>query len=348
MHPYKNLPARHFWSPSVSRINPFAMTELYRKSFEITPSDSISTAGSCFAQHIARRLSKSGFRFRDFEPPIDGFPADQRAAFNYGVYSARYCNIYTARQLLQTFQRAFGEFTPTQEFWESDQGVHDPFRPLVEPEPFLSVEEARASRGSHFAALRRLAEETDVFIFTFGLTEAWRDRRDGAILPVCPGTQAGVFSPDLYEFVNFTVAETLEDMRAFMALMRRVKPGMRFLLTVSPVPLVATASQDHVLTATTYSKSALRAVAGELAREEGVAYFPSYEIISTPPFRGAFFEPDMRSVTPWGVDYVMSHFFRAHGPDGAQESAARPLPSDVARSATDLVCEEMVLEAYAR
>ncbi|WP_428660504.1 GSCFA domain-containing protein [Reyranella sp.] len=46
---------------------------------------------------------------------------------------------------------------------------------------------------------------------------------------------------------------------------KRRRPGVRFLLTVSPVPLKASASQNHVLAATTYSKSVLRAVAGQLA-----------------------------------------------------------------------------------
>jgi hypothetical protein len=327
------------------------MSELYLKKFDIKKTDSIATAGSCFAQHIAKHLSKSGFKYRDFEPAMNGFPEDKLSAYNYGVYSARYCNIYTARQLLQTFQRALGELTPSEEFWVTDEGVYDQFRPALEPKPFVSVEEARAARESHYAALKRLIAETDVFIFTFGLTEAWRDRRDGTILPVCPGTQAGEFSADHHEFVNFSTSETISDFREFMKLCRSIKSDMRFLLTVSPVPLVATASENHVLVATTYSKSSLRAAAGELASsDEGTAYFPSYEIVSTPPFRGAFFEPDMRSVTPWGVRYVMSHFFQVHDPQSNQLSGTdlskEPERKAIARHAVDLICEEMLLDKF--
>ncbi len=350
MHPYKTLPEKNFWKSSVSERNALDIKELYRKKYEITRADAIVTAGSCFAQHIARNLSRSGFNYRDFEKPISGFPEDSLSAFNYGVYSARYCNIYTARQLLQTFQRAIGTFVPHEEFWISDFGVYDQFRPLVEPEPYRDVSEARAARAGHYAALQRILSETDLFIFTFGLTEAWRDDRDGSILPVCPGTQAGTFDPSYHSFVNFTMAETLADFRAFMALCRKMNPDIRFLLTVSPVPLVASASAEHVLVATTYSKSVLRAVAGELAETDpAVAYFPSYEIIASPPFRSIFFESDMRGVSTFGVAHVMSHFFAAHDPNSAPAEAEKELVKSTntfQKTALDVVCEEMLLEKF--
>jgi hypothetical protein len=64
------------------------------------------------------------------------------------------------------------------------------------------------------------------------------------------------------------------------------------------------------LAATSHSKSLLRAVAGELAgAAEAIDYFPSYEIITHPVFRGMFFAPNMRAVVPEGVATVMRHFF---------------------------------------
>ena len=70
-------------------------------------------------------------------------------------------------------------------------------------------------------------------------------------------------------------------MREFIELLRRVNPKSEVILTVSPVPLFATAVDRHVLVSTTYSKSVLR-VAGELltASFEGVHYFPAYEIVA--------------------------------------------------------------------
>ena len=82
-----------------------------------------------------------------------------------------------------------------------------------------------------------------------------------------------------------------------------MNPRVKVILTVSPVPLVATAEEAHVLVATTLSKSVLR-VAAEVvsARGRDVAYFPSYEIITGPQARGRYFAEDLRSVTDEGVD----------------------------------------------
>lgn len=348
MHPYKSLPARAFWRSSVANVNYLALSGLYTKKFPITPTDRIVTAGSCFAQHIARRLAQSGFNYVDHEPAPPFLPADQHKKFGYGVYSARYANIYTARQLLQTFQRAFGGFSPADDVWETNGRFHDAFRPTIEPGGFESREELEASRETHLAAVRKVFRRSDLFIFTLGLTEAWRSRADGAAYPLCPGTVAGTFDPACYEFHNFTFAEIHADMKSVMLRARHFNPSLRFLLTVSPVPLTATASTDHVLVATTYSKSVLRAVAGQLEQEyDFVDYFPSYELVAAHPGRAMLYEPNLREVNGNGVDIVMRHFFAEHEPLSKEPAAARkPAPQRWPhRTADDVVCEEMLLGA---
>ena len=104
---------------------------------------------------------------------------------------------------------------------------------------------------------------------------------DGAVFSACPGTVAGSFDPDRHEFRNFDAAEATADLLEFTWLLRSINPGVRIILTVSPVPLIATATGDHVLTASIYSKSVLRVAAAELARlEPEIAYFPAYEIVT--------------------------------------------------------------------
>ncbi len=343
MNPYSDLEDRYLWKKAVGERNPLSLEGLYRKKFTVTPEARIATAGSCFAQHIARRLKNSGFNFCDFEPAPALFPPALVQSFNYGVYSARYCNIYTVRQLLQTLNRAFGDFVPVDNAWEKGDGFADPFRPVLEPEPFSSVEELERSRQSHFAAVQDLIVNTDVMIFTLGLTEAWVSKVDGAVFPLCPGTVAGTFDEDAYEFRNFSYFEIFEDFVAFMGKARQINPRLHFILTVSPVPLTATKSGEHVLSATTYSKSVLRAVAGHLAQEvEFIDYFPSYEIIAAAPMRGMFYDPNMRTVNAAGVDYVMSHFFAEHTPPSVVSLGANmvslPHPGEL-----EVVCEEMLL-----
>ena len=108
---------------------------------------------------------------------------------------------------MQLFERAYGQFRPQDEFWKRADGrLVDPFRPQIEPDGFATVEELRASRSAHFAAVRAMFETLDVLVFTFGLTESWRNRADGAIFPLAPGVAGGEFHGDRYEFVNFSAA----------------------------------------------------------------------------------------------------------------------------------------------
>ena len=117
---------------------------------------------------------------------------------------------------------------------------------------------------------------------------------------------AGQYDPARHRFHNFTVAETRDDLHAFVGRLRQVNPGVRVILTVSPVPLVATATDQHVLTATTYSKAVLRAAAGELAAlDDGVTYFPAYEIVTGPQAPERYFEANRRDVSELAVSAVM-------------------------------------------
>lgn len=339
-NPYRGLPRRNFWKNGAAAWTPFDVPEIYTKRFDIRPRDAIAAAGSCFAQHVAKRLKGSGYRYLDMDPPPFNMAPADHGRFGYNLYSARYGNIYTARQLLQLAQRAYGEFTPLDPYWEKGGRFYDPFRPTIEPDGFGSLEEFRAALDHHLETVRSLLEATDIFVFTLGLTEAWIDQRDGSVYPVAPGTAAGTYSPEHHVFHNFTASEVVEDLRAFMAIARRAKPSMRFLLTVSPVPLVATATDQHVLSATVYSKSVLRAAAGEVYQtDNGVDYFPSYEIITGIPSRGMFFEADQRNVHSRGVDVAMAHFFSQHPPVGPANTQSGSFVVE-----TDVVCDEVLLE----
>jgi hypothetical protein len=313
--------------------------------FLIDRQDQVATAGSCFAQHIARTLSTQGFGYLVTEQG----PAEE----GYGLYPARFGNIYTVRQLRQTFQRAYGLFAPTDDAWRLEDHWVDPFRPNL-PQGFADQAALAADRERHLAAVRAMFEAADVFIFTLGLTEAWVSARDGAVVPLAPGVVGATGVEGDYVFRNFTVQETIDDLLAFIDELRLLSPTIRIILTVSPVPLIATFEDRHVLQATTYSKSVLR-VAAETARmsREGVVYFPSYEIVTGAYNRARFFEDDLRNVGPDGVSRVMSVFSRHFL--STEAGAARPAralaPAEPARdhlaehrALSDVVCDEELIE----
>ena len=120
----------------------------------------------------------------------------------------------------------------------------------------------------------------------------------------------GEFSYDDYEFVNFDVDEVCNDLLAFNSAIKTVNPNVNIILTVSPVPLIATATDANVLTASTYSKSVLRVAAERFVQEvPNSFYFPSFEIITGAHAKGQYFADDLRSVTEEGVEHVMRLFF---------------------------------------
>jgi hypothetical protein len=355
-HPYARLPDTSFWGRAVAGVAPEALDPVICVPFRISASDKVATAGSCFAQHIARHLQNVGFNYFVSEAAHPILPAAVAESFGYGMFTARYGNIYTARQLLQLLQRAHGNFVPRDNHWQDDDGRwRDPFRPRIEPEGFASLRELELDRKQHFAAVRRALAELDVFVFTLGLTEAWVSREDGAVYPLCPGTAGGTFDEQRHAFHNFSVSETVADLLASIDFLRNINPAARVILTVSPVPLVATADQRHVLTATTYSKSVLRVAAEEVClQREQVAYFPSYEIITGGYSRGRYFAQDLRSVTEEGVSHVMrtflKHFAGVDARAGAVARSAAPVDAHTA-SMEHLVqvhCDEEVLAAAAQ
>jgi hypothetical protein len=323
--PYENLAPEAYWRTGVVGRTPATLEGLYRKKFTINRTTRIATAGSCFAQHIGRHLRKAGFAVIDSEPAPPGLDAETAAKFGFGLYSARYSNIYTARQLRQIVEEALGTFEPADTIWEKDGRYFDAFRPAVEPTGLSTVEIVREHRKYHLRQVLKIVGAAEVLVFTLGLTEAWVHAPSGTTYPTAPGTIAGRYDPAVHKFHNFGFQEIYEDLLAFFDLAKAQNPQIRFLLTVSPVPLTATASGEHVLSATTYSKSVLRAVAGQLYHErQDVDYFPSYEIVTGSLTRAKYFEPNLRSVRPEGVDAVMKLFFAAHGI--VKETCEEPAP----------------------
>jgi hypothetical protein len=337
-HPYQNLPNHRYWRTGVSAYKAGLVEGLYQPKFQISADDKIATAGSCFAQHIARTMRAAQFKVLDVEPgPLGLAPGE----YGFGLYSARYGNIYQARALLELAKEAFGQTSPTGWVWQRGGKYFDAFRQSVEPGGYSSEAEVTGHRKQHLRRVRALFEDMDVFVFTLGLTEAWLHKREGYVVSSAPGVVADPACTDDYLFHNFTQIEVLSDLQCFLELVRQYNSSFRMILTVSPVPLVATAETDHVLTATVYSKSVLRAVAGELAAgDDCVAYFPSYELITGALARGQYFEENMRSVKPEGVAYVMQHFLEAHPPVGDGGMA-------VFDENEDDICDEILNDAFA-
>lgn len=353
--PYCGLPATAFWRAAVADSGAEGISGLWQPKFNIIPDDPVATFGSCFAQHIGRALQARGLTWLRTEPAPRRVSRDLARAYGYELFSARTGNIYTPTLLLQWLRWALKRAPMPGEVWADGARLRDPFRPRLEPEGFRDIAELEALRQTTLRAVRRSVRKARILVFTLGLTERWVHAEAGYEYPMCPGTAAGRFDPALHRFAPLDYPAALSAMTESLDLMRAVNPDLRFLLTVSPVPLTATATGAHVLCATVQAKSTLRAVAGHLAQTRAdTDYFPSYELITSPVFGGQFFEANQRSVTAAGVQFVMGHFFRDLAacfgplPDARPAPATSPAPPRKAdgEQAEALVCEEELLRAF--
>lgn len=347
MNPYENLPTKAFWKLSVANKSMFDIDELWDPKFDIQPHHNVVTFGSCFAQHIGIGLKVRGFNWLSTETPPRGLSEHNARLLNYNIFSARTGNIYTTSLLRQWTKWALGKTEAPGEFWKTGSRVYDPFRPRIEPDGFESEEEMKQSQAQAVRSFRESINKAHYFVFTLGLTESWLNE-EGYEYPMCPGTVAGEFQPEKHKFKNQQFQEILQALEDAISMMRQVNPGIKFILTVSPVPLTATKSNNHVLVATMESKSILRAVAGQLsANNSYIDYFPSFELFNSPVFKGAFFEPNQRSVNPDGVNLVMDSFFKC-----LERKFGGPKPAEsklmAAKLNMDDVCEEELLEAFAK
>ena len=340
-HPYRGLPSHQFWNTGVTQAPPGALDPMTSAKFQIQPGDQVATMGSCFAQHISRHLVKRGLSYFIAEKGNPNDSDETNSARNYGVFSARYGNVYTVRQGIQLIDRAFGEFSPSEQVWETAGGYVDPYRPQIEPKPWEFPEQVVQSRDEHLEAVRRIFLESDVLVFTLGLTETFISKTDGSVFPVAPGVSGGSYSDNQYAFINFGVSEVIADLHLFIAKARKLNPTLRIILTVSPVPLIATFEPRHVLVSTTISKATLRVAADEITKlYPFVEYFPSYEIISGSAIGAPYFEPDLRQVRQVGVDHVMRIFEKHMLQSTNNSSNFVPDTAPVVSQPRNVVCDE--------
>ena len=219
----------------------------------------------------------------------------------------------------------------------------DPFRPQIEPTPWATIEEVVKSRDEHLSSVRRVFLESDILVFTLGLTEAFVSADDGAVYPVAPGVSGGSYASDRYMFVNYGVDQVIRDLDELISKVREINPELRFILTVSPVPLIATFEPRHVLVSTTVSKATLRVAANEITkRYDFVEYFPSYEIISGSAAGAKYFENDLREVSQVGVNHVM-RIFEKHMLQGSDRFSR--LEADLPLHSRSIVCDEETIIA---
>lgn len=279
--------------------------------FQFDADTSFFTIGSCFVQHIAKSLTDRNYEILTNRLIIDTshFPDPQ---YHYENDCALIK--FTPLSMLNEIQvNVEGRDLPDNGLIDLQNGTYwNPQLHKIKP----------TTLERHAEVQRRVREtvasivEADVVFITLGLTETWIDTKLGIALNENPlvirELRRGDFK-DRFEFKNVGYDESLETMEELLATVRkRSQKDVKFIVTVSPIPLVRTFTGMDVIPANTYSKSVLRVVAQTLAdKYDWVDYFPSFEIVTNSP-RELAWRHNQRHVQDEMIDYVMQTFLNLY------------------------------------
>lgn len=272
--------------------------------FKIQKGDQLFAIGSCFARGIERALVARKMPVLSAAPEFDSFQTINPDVTGLG-FTNKY-NTYSIRNELKWALDPAARF-PEESIVDLSGGLcYDPHpNPTLPPADRAETERRRAILtmvNARIAACR-------VVIITLGLVEVWRDLVADIFINTTPRPEAIKLYPDRYEFQVSNFAENFANLEEIHSILKRFgHPDTQIVVTVSPVPLMATFTRQDIVLANTYSKSLLRTAAQEwAAAHENVHYFPSYEIVMSSA-RDAAWTEDLRHVQGRLVNTIMDTF----------------------------------------
>jgi GSCFA family len=278
----------------------------------------IFTMGSCFAMEIRNALTKRSFEVFPKYQELQIDPSRQKVSTLPDVEDIPYYDTFT---ILQEFELAFGNrHFELKDFLKHTHRLtnhfavggrtswQDPHRKRV----------MAANEESILDISRKIDEcvadgirQSDIYIITLGLIETWRNSENGYhfCIPPYDDRRGGLDKVKNFEFYLSNYQENYDNLKRICTLIHQHYPERKIVLTVSPVGLGRTQTDNDVVVATVEAKSILRAVTAQICREfSNVSYWPSYELAT----RDDIFREDGRHVRQDSVAMIVDAFIEAY------------------------------------
>jgi hypothetical protein len=154
--------------------------------------------------------------------------------------------------------------------------------------------------------VRRVGEfvrAADAVVLTLGTAWAYRLRETGELVSNLHKLPAGLFDKEL-----LTADEIVNGLAEVHALLRRLNPAIRIVLTVSPVRHI-----KDTLPLNAVSKSVLRVACHYLSELlPNISYFPAYELLTDDLRDYRFYAADMLHPSEVAEDYIWERFARTY------------------------------------
>jgi hypothetical protein len=255
----------------------------FRTELQVTPSKPfrhgtrILTSGSCFADHLGNRLKTNKF-------PCEVNP--------FGIaYSP--LALHTQLQMSMSAGTSVNRdlFVRSEDTWRHLM-FHSRWAHADLPTLQLLLENQLQQVG-------RWLHQADVIVLTYGTAWAYRHLATGQWVANCHKLPAQTFEKTLV-----SPGQIVESFDAFYHKIQQLRPGVRFIVTVSPVRhLRDTLELNQV------SKATLRLACHHICRQYAqVEYFPAYEILMDDLRDYRFYEPDMIHPNRVAIDYIWKKF----------------------------------------
>lgn len=295
-------PGKRFPNEQDARSTEGLLFPTIEPKFVLDSPAKVFTIGSCFARNIEVALTNY-----DVHMPTQAFTAPKSEwEFRPNGLLNEYNPATMSRRILSALGKAE---EPEETIVETTDGFMDLLLPGGSP---VAFERATQRRGEISSVYDELVS-SDLVVITLGLVEAWFDHQAGVFLNKMPPLALMKSQPERYEFHQLGVTESLPMLdQAIGAL---IEEGLdKILLTVSPVPLGTTFTNDDATIANSYSKSVLRVCAQELkTKYPEVDYFPSFEIVTSGGLDS--FNDDNIHVKPSLVERATEYMLETYFPE---------------------------------
>jgi len=120
-----------------------------------------------------------------------------------------------------------------------------------------------------------------VFILTLGVAPAFFDRVTGDFVLPRPSALNSRVLAEKYLFRTTSVKENVDNVLYLINFIRSISPDIKVVVTVSPVPILASFEYESAVQADCLSKSTMRLVAHEVVNNSNLSnilYWPSFEV----------------------------------------------------------------------
>lgn len=276
-------------------------------NFRLSKDVNCFAIGSCFARGIEKTMQAKGLNVLSISEKFKSFELKNEKVTGLG-----FTNKYTTFSILNQLEWSLGEKEfPYDSIVELEDGVA--IDPHTNPSLKFVGKERTIERRKTLNEVFSTISDCKTIVITLGLTEGWYDKEANSFLNISPTQAMQKKYPGRYEFQVTDFQTNYDNLEAAYLLLKKHCPtDFNLVVTVSPVPLLATFSERDIIIANTYSKAILRTVAESLSfKYDNIHYFPSYEMVMNSD-RDQVWEEDGRHVKGSFVNKIMTHFVDSH------------------------------------